>query len=212
MDICTYGHPIYVVCTLHPPSSEKIWIIPGASCLLIVSTTTGKSTYLGLSECARYQHTSLLGLYITLPCGVLIGSFCTFACVLLLPCFVKCSFVLCLGSCLYCLLVSHSLSLLVLTGMFLLTLSILSLSALNYCPNHWQPWYMNLLSHQYWPLVCLSTSTLEWSSSLSTLKGDLFITGIIPPIGQVNNSAAGLCSPCPSGVDLICNKDRYVSA
>ena len=34
---------------------------------------------------------------------------------------------------------------------------------------------------------------------------------MMPPIGQLNNSIAGLGSPCPSGVHLICNKAICIS-
>ena len=56
--------------------------------------------------------------------------------------------------------------------------------------------------------VCLSTYSLWCSSSLTMLISILFIIGMIPLVGRLNNSVAGLDSPGPIGVILIFNKAR----
>ena len=56
--------------------------------------------------------------------------------------------------------------------------------------------------------VCLSANALWYSSSLSVLISILFIIGMIPLVGQINSSVAGLGSPGPSGIIFICNKAR----
>ena len=43
------------------------------------------------------------------------------------------------------------------------------------------------------------------------LIGILFITGMMPLVGQLNSSVAELGSPSPSSVILICNRARCIS-
>ena len=43
------------------------------------------------------------------------------------------------------------------------------------------------------------------------LIGTVFIFDIIPPVGQLNSSVAGLGSPGPSGIILTCNRARCIS-
>ena len=83
---------------------------------------------------------------------------------------------------------------------------------------------LNTYSRRYWKnrilsgsiifliiFVCLFTNTLWCSSSLSMLIGILFIIGMIPLVGPLNTSFAGLGSPGPSGIIVICNKARCIS-
>ena len=55
--------------------------------------------------------------------------------------------------------------------------------------------------------VCLSANALWCLSSLSVFIGGLFISGIIPLVGQLNSGVARLGSPGSSGVVLICISD-----
>ena len=60
-------------------------------------------------------------------------------------------------------------------------------------------------------IFCLSTNALWCSSSLSICITIPFIIGMIPLVGQLYSSVAGLGSSGPSGVILICNKTRCIS-
>ena len=60
-------------------------------------------------------------------------------------------------------------------------------------------------------LFCPAIKASQWSSSLSALIGDLFITSMMPHTGKLNDSITGLCGPGLCGIGIICNKARFIS-
>ena len=60
-------------------------------------------------------------------------------------------------------------------------------------------------------IFCLFINALECPSSLFELSGSLVGIGMMPLIEWLKSSVAGLGSPGPSGVDLICNEAILMS-